>query len=454
MEEKEVYETAFNNSNVNPEAEKGVISILLCLSDLEGWRTPEEIYKIDEKLFTQYGGVLKALKLSGFDTPWRDLAKGQLYGFNQDEERNEIYYKYQGEVFASSREGLLKVLTRFLTELKEKAVERENKIIIRKQQQAQNTKEAEQIRKEYDTRKDNIRLGDEDIINTDPEINIINRIEGEEDEINEKYLTGLKTFDEYLQVRPWQINIIGARPSVWKSMLALNLALRNLKAGLNVGYFSFEMWEEQVLTRIYSCLSGVSLKAFGGKVEDEEIRNKILKAIDEFSEYKQDRRRVFSENYNLKSVISEIRRRAKEYNTKIFYIDHIGLLRGDKSKPRYQEIGYMVEELKHLAEELKITIFLLSQLNRQTNVNDYWERPDLIHLSESGILEQIGSIIILLYRDFREESTTKEELEILVRKNRDGRTGEFLLKIDPAYMRIKDYEERKIEERQEYKKPF
>lgn len=453
MEEKEVYETAFNNPNVNLEAEKGVIAILLTLSDLEGWRTPEEIYKIDENLFTQYGGVLKTLKISGFDTPWRDLAKGQLYSFNQDEDRNEIYYKYQGEVFAWSRKGLLEALKRFLIELKEKAIERENKIIIRKQEHAESVKEADKIRKDFEERKNNIRVGDEDEITTDPEINIINRIEGEEDEINEKYLTGLKTFDEYLQVRPWQINIIGARPSVWKSMLALNLAIRNLTAGLNVGYFSFEMWEEQVLTRVYSCLSGVSLKAFGGKIQDEEIKGRILKAIDKFSERKQNRNRVFSENYSLNGVISEIRRRAKEYNTKIFYIDHIGLLRGDKSKPRYQEIGYMVEELKHLAEELKITIFLLSQLNRQTNVNDYWERPDLIHLSESGILEQIGSIIILLYRDFREESDTKDELEVLVRKNRDGRTGEFLLKIDPAYMRIKDYEEKKQDERKE-EKPF
>ena len=93
MEEKVNIETAFNNPKVNIEAEKSVIAILLCLSDFEGWSTPEQVYKISEDLFTQYAPVFKALKLAGFDTVWRDLAKGQLYSFNQDEERNEIQYK-------------------------------------------------------------------------------------------------------------------------------------------------------------------------------------------------------------------------------------------------------------------------------------------------------------------------------------------------------------------------
>lgn len=440
-------EETLNKINTNLQAEKGVFCVLLSISDLEGENTPSELLKIDEKLFTIYKPILKDLKKEGLDTVWRTIVKGRYP--NEWEAIEDDYYKF---VFGWSKKSLLENLEKLLEELKAEAIERENKRMIEKLNASLSSREADKIRGEFEERKNNIRVKDEDTITTDPEMNIINRIEGGEDEQNEKYLTGLKSFDEYIQVKPWQINIIGARPSVWKSMLALNLALRNLTAGLNVGYFSFEMGEEQVLTRIYSCLSGVSLKAFGGKIQDEETKAKILKAIDKFSEYKQSRRRVFSENYNLNGVINEIRRRAKEYNTKVFYIDHIGLLRGDKSKPRYQEIGYMVEELKHLAEELKITIFLLSQLNRQANVNDYWERPDLHHLSESGILEQIGSIIILLYRDFRDESEDKELLEVYIRKNRDGKVWRIDLKIDPAYMRIKEYETKKEEKREE--KPF
>lgn len=427
--------------NVNLQAEICVICVLLSISDFEGWKTPSELFKIDEKLFTLYKPIIKASKKEGLDNVWRNIIKGQY-----PNEREGIEDEYLNFAFGWSKKSLLENLENFLEELKKDAIERENKKMIESLKTSLSSREADKIRADFEERKNNIRVKDEDEITTAPEMNILNRLDGGEDEENVKYLTGLKTFDEYLKIKPWQINIIGARPSVWKSMLALNLALRNLKAGLNVGYFSFEMWEEQVLTRVFACLSGVSLKTFGGKVEDEETRAKILKAIDKFSERKQNRNRVFSENYDLRTVINEIRRRAKEYNTKIFYIDHIGLLRGDKSKPRYQEIGYMVEELKHLAEELKITIFLLSQLNRQANVNDYWERPDLQHLSESGILEQIGSIIMLLYRDFRDESEDKELLEVYVRKNRDGKTWRIDLKIDPAFMRIKDLEEKKKEE--------
>ena len=451
---KDNYETIYNNPNVNLEAEKSVIAILLCLSDLEGWKTPDEVSNIDERLFTLYGDVFKTLKTSGFDTPWRDLAKGQLYGFNQEEERNEIYYKYQGEVFATTKEGLLETLTRFLKDLKEKAIEREY-IKLQKENEGKTAKASEKAYKEFEARKDKIRVGDEDIIKMDAINEILDRIDGKFDNQDKQYLTGYTLFDKYIQIRPWQVNVIGARTSVGKSILALNLAIQNLKHGLGVGYFSLEMWETEVLTRAISCISGVSLKALSGKLTDENLIKKVVNATTSFNEYRENRKFLFSEKSNFKEVVNEIKRRASEYGTKIFYIDYIGLLVGDRNKQKRIEIGDMVIELKHLAEELKITIFLLSQLNRQTNVNDIWERPELIHLSESGVIEQTGSIIMLLYRDFRDESQTKEELEVLIRKNRNGETKDFMLKINPAIMRISDYEETKKEEKkEEYVKPF
>ncbi len=428
-----------NTENLyNTEAEKVLIAILFQLSDFDNWETPEEINKIDPKLFTEFKPVFIALKENWFTEAWKWIAKGKIY---PEEKRNDVENYYLNYISGgTSRESVIEEMKKILIELKGKALERENKILEEKVKWL-NEKEASKEREKFNNRKENIRTGDElEEINNDPVNNIINRIEGNEEEQNKKYLTWLTKFDEFIQFRPGQINIIGARPSVWKSLLALNLAIRNIKAGLKVWYFSFEMGEEQVLTRVYSLLSWKPLKSLLWKIEDEETKKQIYKTIKEFQEIRENKKFVFSEKPWINEVIKQIRLWNKYYWTEIFYIDHIGLLRGDKTKQRYQEIWYIAEDLKHLAEELKITIVLLSQLNRQTNVNDYWERPQLIHLSESGILEQIGSIIILLYRDFREESEDPERMEILIRKNRDWKVWEFDLRVNPVYMRVSEYE--------------
>ena len=429
------------NKEFNLEAEKTLIALLLELG--YNWETPEEIYKIDEKLFTDFRPVFKALKENGFSEAWKSIAKGQLIG--KEQERNDIenhYYNYLSG--GATRESQLNEMKKLLIELKEKAIERENKRLI-EEQQGLDEKEASNKRAKYEERKNNIRVWDDDIISLDPIEYILDRIDGKFEEQDKQYLTGLKALDKYIKVSPWQLNVIGARTGMGKSMFALNLAIRNLKAGLWVWYFSFEMGETEVLTRLISCISGVSLSVLSWKITDENIINQISDTAWFINDYREKRQFLFSENPDFNQVISTIRKRAKEYGIKVFYIDYVWLLNWDKSKQKRIEIGDMVIKLKHIAEELKITIFILSQLNRQTNVNDYWERPELIHLSESGVIEQTGSIIMLLYRDFREESEAPETLEVWIKKNRNGRTRDIKLKIKPEIMRITDYEEVKKE---------
>jgi hypothetical protein len=93
-------------------------------------------------------------------------------------------------------------LENFLEELKKDAIERENKKMIESLKTSLSSREADKIRADFEERKNNIRVKDEDEITTAPEMNILNRLDGGEDEENVKYLTGLKTFDEYLKIKP------------------------------------------------------------------------------------------------------------------------------------------------------------------------------------------------------------------------------------------------------------
>jgi replicative DNA helicase len=102
-----------------------------------------------------------------------------------------------------------------------------------------------------------------------------------------------------------------------------------------------------------------------------------------------------------------------------------------------QEITYVSGMFKGLANELKIPIVLLSQLNRDS---DKGERiPRLADLRGSGSLEQDASVVILLYHDKDEldqEGGAKRPQWVDVAKNQDGETGEIPFWFRANYFRF------------------
>jgi replicative DNA helicase len=89
---------------------------------------------------------------------------------------------------------------------------------------------------------------------------------------------------------------------------------------------------------------------------------------------------------------------------------------------------------------------LLSQLNRQgenagTGSNKA-RRPELSDLRGSGDIEQSADVVLFLYRDsyYDDHGYVPDEdvVEVLIRKNRNGRTGFTNLKWMPRYVKFGD----------------
>ncbi|MEJ5167520.1 MAG: DnaB-like helicase C-terminal domain-containing protein, partial [Thermoanaerobaculia bacterium] len=90
-----------------------------------------------------------------------------------------------------------------------------------------------------------------------------------------------------------------------------------------------------------------------------------------------------------------------------------------------------VRALKELANELNIVIIVASQLNREA-VKD--GSPSLIHLKDSGAIEEGADVVMLLTR--KENNT----LEVLVEKNRSGKIGKTSIAWLFEYSRMSDPE--------------
>lgn len=111
----------------------------------------------------------------------------------------------------------------------------------------------------------------------------------------------------------------------------------------------------------------------------------------------------------------------------LIVVDYLQLLIGPRQKEgRRIEIEHISSELKSLAVTHRCALLVLSSLSR---IKD-GERPTLASLRESGNLEHDADIVLLLHR----ENERSEERQLIVAKNRDGRTGVVRLNFRPQWV--------------------
>lgn len=239
-------------------------------------------------------------------------------------------------------------------------------------------------------------------------------------------------------LRPGDLSILAARPSMGKTAFALNLLMKAaLKSKKSVAIFSLEMGAEQIVDRILSTTSGVSMTRIVKWQLDEEDFNKLGEAMSKVSEaniYIDDRGGA-----SINELKSKLRRLKVEKGSLDFVvIDYLQLMNAGGSKfggNRVQEISEISRGLKELARELRIPILALSQLSRAVEQRPD-KRPQLSDLRESGAIEQDADSVLMLYReDYYDPYTDKKEVaNVFVRKNRNGPTGEVELRWKAATM--------------------
>jgi len=116
----------------------------------------------------------------------------------------------------------------------------------------------------------------------------------------------------------------------------------------------------------------------------------------------------------------------KKHKPDIVFVDYVQLIgksKGVKAENRNQEIGQISRRLKAASKDFNIPVIALSQLNRGVEIRAN-KRPELSDLRESGDLEQDADIVIFLYRNsYYDKDDVSNNIELLIKKNRNGRTG-------------------------------
>nr|BAR33764.1 replicative DNA helicase (TIGR00665) [uncultured Mediterranean phage uvMED] len=234
-----------------------------------------------------------------------------------------------------------------------------------------------------------------------------------------------------------KITVLGARPKMGKSTLALNeavfSALVNKKPTL---FFSLEMDEEELLEKAGSDIAEVDNKKLKlGLMNEDEINEFMYNGPETLSQCP-----LFVEDapgQTIEKICSKIREYVTERKVKFVVVDYLQIISstpGEKFQSRTYEIQHMTNELRIVAKETGVAVLLLSQISRPFKGKDGTvsaPMPEIHDLKDSGAIEQDAYIIMFIGPPTVQVSTKPswidpniEQCTIRVAANRGGSTGE------------------------------
>ena len=247
--------------------------------------------------------------------------------------------------------------------------------------------------------------------------------------------TGFGKLDTYTSgFQNSELIIIGARPSIGKTALALSMMkIIALEKNIPCGVFSLEMPYESIGMRILSQESRVPMhKMRSGMLKYEDVK-KIQDAAGRW--FEAPLYTVDTPNMKLLELRAMARRMVKNHKVKIIFIDYIGLITTENpNAPVYDQMSEVSKSLKALARELEIPIVALCQVARAAE----GEPPNLAQLRGSGSIEQDADVVMFLHRERLKEETAVQEATLILAKQRNGATGDIKISFVPAYSKYEN----------------
>ncbi|MCY7362253.1 MAG: DnaB-like helicase C-terminal domain-containing protein [Ignavibacteria bacterium] len=143
----------------------------------------------------------------------------------------------------------------------------------------------------------------------------------------------------------------------------------------------------------------------------------------------------------------------EENGVKVIILDYLQMMGLNKYRnSRDLEVGYITRELKNIARDNNVCVIISSQLSRAVETRGGDKRPQLSDLAESGAIEQNADKVIFLYRSEyygfdrdRDNIPVAGVAELIIAKNRIGRSGVVKLMRDLNFTTFKNFDERTIE---------
>lgn len=254
-----------------------------------------------------------------------------------------------------------------------------------------------------------------------------------------EFPTGIDRLDHKVWFSRQNLNIIAGRPSNNKSSFALNcLAVPTAESGKKVIIFSLEDRRERYVERYLACKTSI----VNYKIQHNDLTGGELDLLYEHRSKMKELQMDIIEDVGYK--IDDIEKYLKEVKLlpDMVIIDYLNKI-NTKTNNRLETINDYLRRFSYLTKQYNFCGVVCCQINREamgegnsSNIHP----PMLHHIKESGDIEQIADVAMLLHWKYKysDNIADRNAIQVFVAKNKDGESGIVHCAITPEYNRIEN----------------
>lgn len=184
--------------------------------------------------------------------------------------------------------------------------------------------------------------------------------------------TGFRVFDKNTGgFRKKNVIVLASVPGGGKSAMAEQMAINQFMMGYNVCFCSWEMDEQELLDRMWACVSSMNHTDINLKRLNQKSKKHVRDKFEEFIKCSGMKNRLTLFCPEREMNIPEISLEIKAANYDIVYIDYIGLLKQDPKKQMWESLGDHARSAKLMANNINIAAVLLAQFDDESNKIKY-----------------------------------------------------------------------------------
>jgi len=258
--------------------------------------------------------------------------------------------------------------------------------------------------------------------------------------------TGIAWIDELTDgLHRGELWTISAKSSFGKTSMALNIARNIADKNKSVLFISLEMRGEELVSRLFCEMNRYDhqnlRKGFIVNVSDFQNKDKaftdFLNAVD-FE--------IVEQGYRFKDIEAIIASYYEGGYPDLICIDFAQLIDTTVAKDERLALQDYIRKLTELAKTKKIAILLVSQLRRLPSGADYNREPGMEDMKGTGALEQLSTVVILIYKVI-----INGDIRVMVKlaKNRHGPCGEKEMRFIGENFKFEEIPEEVYQERKD-----
>ena len=223
-----------------------------------------------------------------------------------------------------------------------------------------------------------------------------------------------------------EITVVAGRPGHFKSTMTINIVSNLLNRGQKVLVFNREMSNVEMMKKLI-IIESQTLSYHTMRMGDfNDADKKELELAKNIITEKYQNLIMYDDVFDIDRAMREIRKHRPD----VVVDDYIGLIDVIGVEDNRLRIDNIMKQYKRAAKTYGLAAILVSQLNRACEDRSN-KRPILRDLRDSGSIEQDAEMILFMYYDWRynyQDSMVGEHgIEIVLGKNRYGKTGSKVL---------------------------